>query len=187
MTGPGEPGEERPAAATVLWSAVFVYGAMAAGAWLWLHLRDRTAALPAMALGDHGLWASAGVGAALGLAGAWALAAGSRRLPPLQRCERRLAAFVGAQPEAGTLVLSLIGALAEELMFRFAAQDALGPVAAVALYAALNTGPGFWPWLPVAIVAGASFSALVALGFGLLSATIAHALVNYLALRRILP
>jgi hypothetical protein len=176
-----------PAPATVLWSAAFVYAAMTGGAWLWLHLRDRTGALAATALGEHGLWTAAGVGAAAGLLGAWSLSAVARRNGPVRSCEQRLARFIGAQSDRAALLLSLVSAIAEELTFRLAVQDALGPIAAVALYAALNTGPGFWPWLPVAVIAGALFSTLVVLGFGLLSATIAHALINYLTLRRILP
>ena len=95
--------------------------------------------------------------------------------------------MVGPLSEAQLLTLSLVSAVAEEFFFRLAVQDALGLPASVALYVLLNTGPGFWSWALIALGSGLLFSGLVATGFGLLAATTAHAIINYLSLRRILP
>jgi hypothetical protein len=182
-----DAGDEPPAPGAVLWAAGAVYTLLLLGALLWLWLRDRLPALPASALGEHGLWPAAAAGLGTGLLGAAGLAAAARRFAGLGRCERRIAAFLGAQRDGALLVLAMGSAVAEELFFRLAVQDALGPVAAVAIYVGMNTGPGFWPWLPVALVAAVAFTALVQCGLGLLSATVAHALINYLTLRRIAP
>ncbi len=180
--------DQEPAAPQqVLLSAGIVYSGMIAAALVWLAWRGRVSALAESALGEHGALPAAGLGLAVGLAGASALALASRRSAGIRSCEGRVAAFLGALPDGAAVLLATSSAVAEELFFRLAVQDAFGPVAAVAAYVLLNTGPGFWPWLPVALAAGVSFAALVAGGFGLLSASIAHALINYLALRRILP
>lgn len=176
-----------PAPGATLGFAGCLYVLMMAGALLWLGMRDRLAALPAAALGEHGLWPAAGTGLGAGLLGAAALASAARRSAALRRCEQRIAAVLGAMGEGSVLVLSLWSAVAEELFFRLAVQDALGLPAAVALYTLMNTGPGFWAWAPVAVLGALLFGGLVASGLGLLSATAAHAVINYLSLRRILP
>lgn len=182
-----EPGPDpSPTSAAVVTVAVVVYGLMATAALVWLSWRDRLGELPRGALGQHGLWVGAGAGLVAGFAFAGLLALAAR-LPPIARCERRFAALLGPQTEAAVLALSLGAAIAEELFFRLAVQDAIGPIGAVACYVVVNTGPGFWPWLPVAATAGALFSGLVHAGCGLFAATLAHALINYLTLRRILP
>ncbi|MGE3174634.1 MAG: CPBP family intramembrane glutamic endopeptidase [Planctomycetota bacterium] len=175
-----------PPPAAVVTVAVVVYGLMITAALVWLSWRDRLGELPRGALGQGGLWGGAGAGLATGLAFAGLLALAAR-LPPIARCERRFASLLGPLSEAAVLALSLGAAIAEELFFRLAVQDAIGPIGAVACYVVVNTGPGFWPWLPVAVAAGALFSGLVHAGCGLFAATLAHALINYLTLRRILP
>jgi hypothetical protein len=178
---------ERPTPASVLFAAGVVYTAMAAAALLWLWGRDRLQQLPLRAVGDYGLPAAAGLGLATGVGAALLLALASRRSAGLARCEGRIAAMLGPLSEGQVVALATTAAIAEELFFRLAVLDAIGPLLAVACYAALNTGPGFWPWLPVAMLFAGAATALMQAGFGLLSATTAHALVNYLVLRRILP
>ena len=166
-------------------AAVF-YAAMIAGAWLWLWLGDRLPILGVAAIGEHGIWAAAGLGLGAGLGGALALERLARRSGAVHRCERRIAALLGPLRDGQILQLSLLSAIAEELFFRLALQDALGLPAAVAIYAGLSTGPGFWAWAPIAAAAAALFGGLLQLGFGLLAATAAHAVINYLSLRRIM-
>jgi len=178
---------ERPTPVSVMFAAAVVYTAMTAAALLWLWGRDRLQQLPLRAVGEHGLPAAAGLGLAVGLGAALLLRLASRNSARLARCEGRIAAMLGPLAEGQVIALATTAAVAEELFFRLAVLDAFGPLLAVACYAALNTGPGFWPWLPVAMLFAGAATALMQAGFGLLSATTAHALVNYFVLRRILP
>lgn len=182
---PARPGP--PPTRTALAFAGCLYLAMLLVALLWLWQRDRLAALPHSALGEHGLWAAAGSGLLAGLLGAATLAGIARRSGAVRGCEQRIAAVLGHLDDRVVLLLSVWSALAEEFFFRLAVQDALGWPTAVALYVVLNTGPGFWSWAPVALGYGLLFGSLVHHGLGLLSAAAAHAVVNYLSLRRILP
>lgn len=184
MTGDPEPPSD---ARTVHTFAGCLYSAMLVGAVLWLWWRDRTDALATAALGDHGLPVAIGAGLVGGLLGAWALNFASRHVAPLATIEQRIASTLGPLGETSILWLSLLGALAEEMFFRLAVQDLAGLTGSVALYTVMNTGPGFWAWAPVALLSALLFSGLVLGGCGLLAATTAHALMNYLTLRRILP
>ncbi len=161
-----------------------LYLLMMAGGYWWLWLRDRQDAIAEAAIGAHGIWMSAGAGLLAGLVGTGGLALASR-LPRFGGAERKLAEVLGPLSDRQMLGISLVAAVAEEFFFRLAVQDAMGWPAAVAFYVVLNTGPGLWVWMPIALVSGLLFSGLVALGFGLLSATVAHAVINYLSLRRI--
>ena len=182
--GPGAGGTGAGPGATMAVAGCF-YTLLVAAALVWLSLRDRLPSIADAAIGDHGPLAAAGGGLILGLVGAWLLATASRRFASVRICESKIAGVLGAVTDRQVLVLATSSAIAEELFFRHAVQDALGPFAAVAFYVMLNTGPGFWVWTLVALVAGTVFSALVHLGLGLLSATTAHAIVNYLTLRRL--
>lgn len=163
-----------------------LYALLLGGALLWLGLRDAIDELPRQAIGRHGILAASAAGLVAGLAATGALALAARWSAAVRRVELRIAGLLGAMDETRLCAFSLLAAVAEELFFRLAAQDALGPPLAVALYVVVNTGPGFLWWMPVALTAGVLFSGMVVLGFGLLSATAAHAIVNYLSLRRIL-
>src|SRR5215831_7903365 len=89
---PGPPASPAPVAprALVPLAAVF-YGAMLAGAWLWLSMRGRLGRLTELALGDYGLFAAAGAGLGAGVLAAAALALLSRRVPAVRACEARIA------------------------------------------------------------------------------------------------
>jgi hypothetical protein len=164
-----------------------LYSMLVAGAILWLWLRDRLPALQSTAIGAHGLVASMAMGLGVGLLGAGALWGASRWSQAVRRLEQRVSGVLGPLTETQILLLSMWSAVAEEAFFRLAAQDSLGMPLAVAMFVGANTGPGFWAWAPFALVFGTAFSTMVATGFGLLSATAAHAVINYLSLRRILP
>lgn len=153
----------------------------------WLALRDALGRVPALAIGEHGVLAGAAVGLGAGLGFAVLLSLASRLLPAVRAVESRMGGMLGDMTDAQVLGLSLLGAVAEEAFFRLAVLDALGLLWSVALFVLLNTGPGFWAWAPVALTMGLGFGGMVEAGFGLFSATLAHALINYLTLRRILP
>lgn len=162
-----------------------VYGILLLGSVGWLWCRDRLFLLQAQAFGERGPWLAAVAGLGVGLLGAAIVAGASRRLPPLRAAEQRIAALLPPLTDTTLLGLALLTAIVEEIAFRLALQDAVGLPTAVAIYALLNTGPGFLALLPVAALSGLVFGLLLDNGFGLLGATTAHALINYLTLQRI--
>lgn len=185
MAAPVEPDGTAPGGKNLAFAGC-LYSLLLGGALLWLGLRHALGELPRQAVGEHGLLAAAGVGLGGGLGATGALALASRGSAAVRAVEERMAAILGRMDDSRLCAFALLASVAEEVFFRLAAQDALGLPLAVALYVAVNTGPGFLAWMPVALGAGLLFSGMVAAGFGLLSATSAHAIVNYLSLRRIL-
>ena len=161
------------------------YAFMVAAAVGWLGYRERLDQLPEQALGCHGPWLAAGVGLGAGLLMFAGLAWLSKRLQVLRELDAMVAKTFRASSEATTLAFVLCGAIAEELLFRLAAQDALGLFGSVALYSLLYSSFGGWRWLlfmaPHALLLGL----LMHFGFGLLASTTANAIMNHLNLRRL--
>jgi len=179
-----EPGDiQQPR--VVLGAGALVYTAMTALALGWLWLRGRIEILPAQAVGRHGPWLAAGLGLLIGWCGAMAFAVLARRVQRFRAyaaSTRRVFTAVGEIPAIAFL---LLGAVAEELLFRLAVQDAIGLFGSVAVYVLLHMGIG-GPWVvPVSLLHGLALGLLVHQGFGLLSSTTANAIMNYLSLRRI--
>jgi membrane protease YdiL (CAAX protease family) len=84
------------------------------------------------------------------------------------------------------LLFLVLSAIAEEVFFRLAVQDALGLAGSVAVYVLLNSSVGGVGVIPYTFVHALGLGLLVQQGFGLLGSTTAHAIMNYLSLRRIL-
>jgi len=162
-----------------------VYGVMLSASVGWLWYRDRLGLLQTNAIGERGPWLAAAAGLVVGLAGSATMAAASRRWQAFRGAELRIAAALTPLDDATRLGLALLTAIVEEITFRLALQDAVGLPIAVAAYAVLNTGPGFLAFVPVAALSALAFGLLLDTGFGLLGATTAHALINYLTLQRI--
>jgi hypothetical protein len=189
MSPAGRAPDEEPASAPesrlLLAAGVMLHGLMAIAALTWLWLRDRTEALPERAIGSHGPWLASGTGLLTGLLGAMVLAAVSPRFARLRDVEalaRRSFAPVG---DAAIVLFVTVGAIAEELFFRLAVQDALGLAGSVAVCVAVNSSIAGWVWLPIAAGHALVLGLLVQQGFGLLGATTANAVMNYFHLRRI--
>ncbi|MEL7058494.1 MAG: type II CAAX endopeptidase family protein [Acidobacteriota bacterium] len=124
-----------------------------------------------------------GLAAGLLLVGAWSL---GRRLEPLARLERSLAErFVGVRSDEA-VGLALLSGFSEELLFRGAMQMSWGPLAALAVFAVLHSGPPpLFPWWTLfALIAGGLFAALAAWRGALLAPMLAHATVNGIHLVR---
>ena len=101
------------------------------------------------------------------------------------RLETRLAELIGPLTETEIIVVALCSSLGEELFFRVAMQDAWGLWPAAIVFGLLHVGPGgLLPWTITAVVMGVGFGWMIEVGCGLLSVTMAHALINYLSLRR---
>lgn len=185
MTGPDLDPEDTQQPRVVLGAGALLYAVMTAVALGWLWVRGRIEVLPAQAIGRHGPWLAAGLGLLIGWCGAMVFAVLARRVQKFRAyaaLTRRVFTDVG---EISSIAFVLLGAVAEELLFRLAVQDAFGLLGSVAVYVLLHMGIG-GPWvIPVSLLHGLALGLLVHQGFGLLSSTTANAIMNYLSLRRI--
>lgn len=182
MTNGSDPGDDgRPEPAFVLLAGTVIYGLMGAAALGWLWLRDRGHMLFVQAIGEHGPLMASGVGLLVGVVAASLMRRFASFGELVTAVERVIA---GAGPSVG-IAFSLIAALAEELFFRLAVQDALGLVGSVAAYVLLNSTVGGLRWLVFATLHALVLGSIVHFGFGLLGSTTAHAILNHLTLRRI--
>ncbi len=184
----GDPGRDEQSR-LVFAGAGCLYPLLLLAGLLWLWFRERLGRLEQVSIGDYGPWISLGAGAVVGLAAA-ALAAGlSRYLGVFGKLEAKFTAMIGPLNERQIWVLALMSGLGEEVFFRLALLDALGMdstglFVSAGLFAVLHTGRGLWAWACAAFLLGLLFGAMVINGLGLLSVTVAHALVNYISLRR---
>ena len=185
-TDGGEPQPEgKSGRLAVLGAGVVVYGAMVIAALGWLWLRGRVDALGDAAIGDQGPVAGSAAGLVVGLAGASLLDRAvrrDRRFAELTSAAQRMFATAGAGTGVAFAVLS---AFAEELFFRLAVQDVFGLPGSVASYVLLNSTVGGGRWLTFTLLHALTMGLLVQCGFGLLGSTSAHAVLNYLCLRKL--
>ena len=89
----------------------------------------------------------------------------------------------------GVLIIALTSALAEESLFRGLLQPALGLWLTAAIFAVLHIGPTprFLPWTVMAFAAGLLFGGLFDWTGNMLAPFVAHATVNFLNLRHLVP
>ncbi|MEM7203818.1 MAG: CPBP family glutamic-type intramembrane protease [Planctomycetota bacterium] len=180
---PTEPPADAPRSTGIALAATVFYSLLAAGGWFWLSSRGRLAELPAATGGSVGLPISMAIGIAVGLGLSACFALLVRYLGVFRRLVHGLAELLGPTSQTDLFVLSSIAPVAEEFFFRLAVQDAWGLVPAALLYAALHISPrAAWLCCGVGLILGLLFGWLVAMGCGLLAATAAHALFNYLTL-----
>lgn len=190
MTEPGEQDPEgeqspEPDPGLVLATGTIVYGAMGAAALLWLWSRDRSEALQEQAIGEYGPLVSSSVGLGVGLIGAWILSQAIKRFASLKDVASAAHRLFARASDGVAIAFVLISAIAEELFFRLAVQDLFGLFGSVAVYVLLNSSVGGLRWLAFTFVHALVLGLIVHLGFGLLGSTTAHAVLNYLSLRRI--
>jgi membrane protease YdiL (CAAX protease family) len=152
----------------------------------WLWARDRLEILPELAIGRHGVVLAAAAGLAVGLVGSLVTSILSRRLLFVREVEGKAHGMLAPMAEGPLLALVVGGALAEEIFFRLAVQDAFGLPGSVACYTLLNSTTAGWRWLPIAALHATVLGLLMQSGFGLLGTTAANAVMNHLTLRRIL-
>ena len=165
-------------------AAVMFYALLTGAGLVWLSLRDRLEALPPLAIGEHGPAVSLISGAAVGWLLGIAVALSVRYLPPFRELDARLRGMMGSPTEPQMLAIAISSGVGEEVFFRCALQDYVGVWFAALIFAGLHTGPGLLLWGAYALVVGLAFGWMVEAGLGLLSVSVAHALVNYISLRR---
>ena len=181
------PDEEAPRLALAL-QATVLYGVFVFIAVTWLWLREREHIVAELAVGEHGPLTSLAVGAVVGFGISGLLVLGARYLPPFAALEDRLKDLVGELSEPEIVVIAMASAIGEEMLFRGALQDQFGLYVMALVFGLLHSGPGLMLWSLLAAGLGLGFGWMVELGYGLLSVTVAHALINFLSLRRmVLP
>ncbi len=138
----------------------------------------------ALARGQGSLLLQAGAGAGLGLF----LVVLSRllvaKVRAMKELEEVLASLVGRLGFFRILLLALVSGPAEEMLFRCALLDLVGPVWSTLAFALCHTGPGkkFRAWTLMAGVVGALFAWMVLEGWGLVAVAAAHSTLNFLNL-----
>jgi len=181
----GPAADDAPEPGFVLGAGSLVYVLLAAAAMAWLWWRQRLDVLPARAIGEHGPWLSSAVGLGTGIAVAGVFGFTSRRTSRGREYDAVIGRTFARTGDIAAALFVLTGAVAEELFFRLAVQDALGLAGSVAIATAVNSCVGGWRWLPLAAVHALALGSIVHFGFGLLGSTTANAVSNYLNLRRI--
>ncbi|MCK5943746.1 MAG: hypothetical protein KAI24_17310 [Planctomycetes bacterium] len=180
-----DPEEEEPEPGMVLAAGVVIYGAMGGAAVLWLWLRDRLDAVGERSIGEHGPIAASALGLGVGVAGAFVVARATRRFPGFEEMTSTAQRLFARAGEGVAIAFALLSAVAEELFFRLAVQDAFGLVGSVAAYVLLNSSVGGLRWIAFTFAHALVLGVIVQSGFGLLGSTTAHAILNHLSLRRI--
>lgn len=180
---PELPPEPEPG--LLLATGVVLYGAMAVAALVWLWWRDRLDALPQQAIGRHGPLLASGVGLVAGVVAAAATAWATPRIERLRDVMSTAQRLFAKTGEGVGIAFVLIAAIAEELFFRLAVQDAFGLFGSVAAYTLLHMTVGGMRWLYLPVLHALLLGGIVQSGFGLLGSTTAHAILNHLSLRRI--
>lgn len=178
------PSEPEPQVSLV--GGGMVYGLLLAAGLVWLSLRDRGSQLATMAIGERGPWVGSAVGLAVGVAFAFAFGMVSRRSKGLQGIEAQVRTLFARVGDMAAMAFLLVGAIAEEVFFRLAVQDAIGLFGSVATYVLVNSSIAGLRMVPFTALHALVLGLLVQQGFGLLASTTAHAIMNYLSLRRIL-
>ena len=179
--------EDQPPRLPIAFVIVLLSGIFVLAAVVWLAVMDRSDALPALAIGEFGPFVSLGVGAAVGFTLSFLIWVLSRYLRSFRELEARLFSLVGEQSESEIVAISVSSAVGEEVFFRGALQVFVGPYFAALVFGILYSGPGVFGWGIAVTLMGLLFGVMVDQGLGLLSVTVAHALTNFISLRRMRP
>ncbi len=126
--------------------------------------------------------------AALGIAGGLLLVAVTRALEnwqPIARLQKGFAEVLRGVTPGGALLLALVSAVGEEILFRGALQPWVGPWIASAIFGAahLPLDRNFVAWPVFAFVAGLGLAYCAESSGSLLAPILAHFLVNWINLR----
>jgi membrane protease YdiL (CAAX protease family) len=139
-------------------------------AWPWADPTEETAAL----------WVRIGAGLAVGFAGVALSRVWIARSERAARLSDELGRMLGPMTALTAWGLAIASGFGEELLFRGAAQPALGIVLASLLFAAVHylPGPGLWIWTLYAALAGLALGGLFHWTGDVLAPALAHTVLN---------
>ena len=161
------------------------YGFLAAAAWIWLMVGAK---IDPLTLFQSSNWVR-DIG--IGLVGAGVMVGASvlltRQLPAARELEKEFGWILGEQRPVEIVYLALLSGVAEELLFRGALHEFIGPILATALFAAVH-----WPvnwsfrlWPVFALLAGALLAGERIWTNSLVAPVVTHVAVNAVNLFRI--
>lgn len=162
------------------------YLALAIAGVLWIGWSHRAVPL-ALFIDVESWWLDTvlGVGAGIALVALWDM--GRRFFPAMQDLEKLLAKHIGTLDQSQALALALISGFAEELFFRGAVQTSWGFVWATVIFTLVHFGPApvYRWWTLFSFVAAVVLGGLVLYRGNILSAILAHVVINAINLRRL--
>ncbi len=165
--------------------ATLFYGFIAAAAWIWLLIGAKIDPLTLWKSSDWPRDVAIGLGVGAVLVGVWALIA--RWVAAGRELEREFGWILGEQRIWEIVYLALLTGVAEELLFRGALHQFIGPFLTTALFAVVH-----WPvnwsfrlWPLLALLAGAVMAAERIWTGSLIAPAVTHAVVNGINLHRL--
>lgn len=169
-------------------TAVIVYGALAAVAVIFAFLRDQPDIFnhpQGVISGRLPLVARLSIGAALGLVfgllTTWFTRYSVYRFEWAKALHSEFRGLFGPLRNVDIVAYAAVSAVAEEIFFRGALQQAVGITVASLVFGALHFGPGkkFLPWPIQAMVMGFAFGGLYWFTGNLVAPVTAHFVINY--------
>ena len=179
-----QPGDTLPRRLPAVYASCF-YAFPAAVAWVWLE-----AAKPGRSLA---LWAPStwprdlALGAAFGLVVVGLTLLCTKKFSWARALEAEFGWILGAQRHWEIAFIALLSGIGEEYLFRGALQERFGIWIATAVFAVIHwpVNRNFRPWPVLAGVVGLGLGFLKEWTDSLIAPALAHALINYVNLRRI--
>lgn len=170
----------RPLALVRMGPVLLLYAAMSMAAVAWGLLRGPPDLITPDAV-PMGPWAANACGLGLGLAAVLLSRGLLVRVGRVRHLSLRMARLLGPLDGPTILVLAVVSAVAEELLFRGAMQPTLGLVPSALIFGGLHIGPdrSFWPWTLNAAVMGLALGGLVWGTGSVLPAVLAHFTINF--------
>ncbi len=183
----GEPEPApKPTPSEIAGAALLMYALLLALLWIGLDWFDELERLPSALFVDREPWIALAIALPCAFLGAVYTATLSRLLPSVRAVEQKCAAACGTPSDFTIAAFSMLCATAEGLCVRYWLQDWRGYLPSLGIAVGMSIGPGFWRMWPVFLGIAALLGGMVALGSGLASSILAHALILYWSLRRIL-
>lgn len=187
MSERDEP-EDTPEAEGPTWiaAAFATYGLTLVVEWFVLDWREEFDDLAFALFCDHEPWIAPCVAAPVAVIGASFVAFCSRRLPKIREIEQKLSVRCSGTSDLTLAMLSVLCAVAEGLIARYWVFEWRGLISSVCVAVGMALGPGVWVLWPVHLGVALLLGAVVHFGFGVAPSMLAHALILYWSLRRIL-
>jgi len=167
-------------------AAFATYGLMFVVEWIVLEWRGEFDELTHALFRDHEAWVAPSVAVPCAAIGAAFTAWCSRRMPKVRALEQKFALRCAGTSDVAIAMLSVLCAVTEGLVARFWVFEWRGLVSSVCVAVGMAIGPGVWVLWPLHLGVALLLGAIVHFGFGIAPSMLAHALILYWSLRRIL-